>query len=131
MATKTVKDDLVKWGDKLEDVQSRIEEVKAELKDLEAEETALYEKIMPNMKSRGLQSVTTTSGLTFYLNPGRVSFGISKMPGAKEEAVKWAMENFPGVLTIGAADLSKVCKPMLELPPFLERKQGEEYLSVR
>lgn len=134
MATKTkTKDELVKWGDHLEDVQAQIDDLKNHLKDLEEEEDKLYTKIMPEMQNRGFQSITTTSGLTFYLNPGRITYAISKFPGAKEKAVKWAQEHFPGILTIGAGDLAKVVKPMdsKDVPDFVERKEGDPFLAVR
>ena len=37
----------------------------------------------------------------------------------------------PRVLTVSAAKLNKVAQPMLELPEFIERKEGLPHLSVR
>jgi hypothetical protein len=46
----------------------------------------------------------------------------------ESEAMSWAMKEYPGVLSIAAAKLSKVVQPMLEVPEFIERKEGEPHL---
>ncbi len=122
---------LLKLMDELEEVQGEIEGVKGELANLEDKEKELYEQIMPAMLKQGLEMARTTSGLTYYINKGRVTYAIQKFPGMKEAAVKWALENFPTILTVGAGDLKKVVEPMLEMPEFVEKKVGDPFLAVR
>jgi hypothetical protein len=60
---------------------------------------------------------------------GRKTFTIKK--GQEREAIAWAQETYPGLLTINKSDLAKVLKPMLTTPEFFEEKIGEPHLSVR
>jgi hypothetical protein len=130
---KTKTKDLVSLADELESTMDKIEALKAELQPLEEREEEIRKNIVQELLKNGVDFIRTTSGLSFGMVSGRTTFSIRKFPGMKEKAVKWAQENFPSILTIGSADLSKICKPMLdgELPEFVERKDGEPYLAVR
>lgn len=125
------KNKLVKMGDELESVRDYIETKKAELKELELAEEVLYKGLLESMDKQGIEAIRISSGLTFIKIKGRVSFSFKK--GHENEGIKWAIENYPAILSVSAPKLSKVVQPMLdtELPEFVERKQGEAYLSVR
>jgi len=49
----------------------------------------------------------------------------------EDAAIKWAQAAYPSILSVAASKLTKVVQPMLELPEFIERKEGEPHLSVR
>lgn len=123
------KNKLVTKGDELEGVRDLIESKKAELKELEDAEEILYKELLDNMDKQGIEAIRITSGLTFVKIKGRVSFAFKK--GHENEGIQWAMQNYPAILSVSAPKLSKVVQPMLNIPEFVERKQGEPYLSVR
>lgn len=124
-------DTLTYLANELERVMEAQEEFKAALEPFKKREEEIREAAIKELKARGHKSTKTDSGLTFVLVDGRITYGIKKVPGMKEAAVKYFMENNPNVLTIGAADLAKVVKPMLTLPEFVEKKEGAPFLQVR
>lgn len=108
------------------DVQAELE---AQILPYKEQEEHLRAEICQEMIAKGLQYVKTTSGLAYGLVKGRTIFGFKK--GMEDAGIKWAMEHNPAILTVSAAKLNTVVKPMLELPDFIERKEGEAHLAVR
>lgn len=123
------KDNLVKSADALEAIMEEIEILKAKLIPLEEEEEKLRGNIVKNLLKSGLQYCKTTSGLGFGLVKGRVSYKVKE--GKEQEAMLWAINEYPSVLNISAAKLGKVVQPMITPPAFIERTEGEPHLAVR
>jgi hypothetical protein len=116
-------------ADELELVMERIAEREEELKPLKEREDEIRTQLCDLLLKQGLQFVKTSSGLAFGLVKGRVSFKVVK--GREDEAIRWAVKEYPSILSIAAAKLNKVVQPMLELPEFIERTEGDPYLAVR
>lgn len=127
------KDLLVKTGDELEEVILEISNIEAEyaekLAPLKERELELRATAVTGLAKKGLEMIRTTSGLVFVMVKGRVSHKVIK--GREKDALDWAIKEFPGVLSIAAAKLNSVVRPMLTLPSFIERVQSEPHLSVR
>ena len=123
------KDKMITSADELEVVMEQIDALKAQLEPLQAQEDAIRATLVKSLVAKGLQFVKTTSGLAFGLVKGRVSYKVRE--GKEPEAIAWAIKEFPGLLTIGAAKLNKVVQPMLTPPSFIERTEGVPHLSVR
>lgn len=123
------KDSLVVMGDSLEEVETKIDELKAAMEPLEEQAKLMRGAMVAELQSRGIDYMKTTSGYAYGIVSGRVSYKV-KM-GMENDAIKWAMAEFPGILSIAAAKLSKVVQPMLKMPDFIERTQGEPHLAVR
>jgi hypothetical protein len=126
MAAKTK---LQALADALESNMEVQAELEAQLAPYKEQEEELRAEICEELVKRGLQYVKTTSGLGYGLVKGRVTFAIKK--GMEDAGIKWALEAYPSILTVSAAKLNKVVQPMMELPEFIERKEGEPHLSVR
>lgn len=123
------KEKLMTLGDELEEIQTEIIGVKAQLNELQEREDALYGEIMPLMDKKGLEMFRTKSGMTYFIVKGRVSYKVKK--GMENEAREWAVKEYPGIITLAAAKLNAVVQPMLNPPAFIERVEGEPHLSVR
>jgi uncharacterized coiled-coil DUF342 family protein len=121
----------IELANELEEVMDERTEIEAQLAPLKEREEAIRAELTQYLQKVGREYTRTSSGLGLGLVKGRVTYAIRKLPGAREEAVKWAMKEYPGILTISSADLNKVAAPLMELPEFIERKTGEAYLSVR
>lgn len=123
------KDKLQTLADELETTMDEREAKEAELEPIKEREDQIREELVKGLLKKGFQYIRTTSGLGFGIVQGRKTFMIKA--GAEFAAIKWAEENFPGLLTLNKSDLAKVLKPMLEIPPFFEEKVGDPHLSVR
>lgn len=121
----------IQLANELEQIMDERAALEAQLAPLKEREEAIRAELTIYLQSVGRDYTRTSSGLGLGLVKGRVTYAIKKLPGMKEQAVKWAQEHYPSILTIGAADLNKVAAPLMELPSFLERKEGEPHLSVR
>lgn len=130
MSTKTIrKDALQSTADELEKVLDQIEELQALMTPFKDREVELRTKLLETMKKKGYRYVSATSGLGWGITHGRVTYTIKK--GMEETAMKWALSDFPAILTISSAKLAKVVKPMLQQPDFMEENKGEDFLTVR
>lgn len=120
-------------ADELEQVTDQIEEIKAELDPLEEREKEIRAELCESLIKKGLQYVRTTSGMGYGITKGRVTYGIKKGIGLRAKAVEWAVQNYPSILTISAADLGTVVGPMMpaQVPDFVERRESPPHLSVR
>lgn len=116
-------------ADELEDILDKREEVEALLEPIKEKEAEIRGELVNGMLKQGFKFIRTESGLAFGITDGRTTFKVKK--GAEEEAIKWAQENFPSLLSLASAKLNQVVKPMLNPPPFLEKVEGEPFLSVR
>lgn len=123
------KDKLQTLADQLEQVMDSRAELEAQLQPIKDIEESIRAELLAAMAKKGYKSISATSGLGWTVVNGRVSHSIKK--GMEAQAIEWATENYPSILSIAAPKLNKVVQPMLELPTFIERKQGEPYLSVR
>lgn len=123
------KEKLVTLADELEEVMDKIEALKAEMKPFEEREDEIRAELVKGLLKKGLSYVKTTSGMGFGMVAGKVSWKIKD--GQEQTAIQWAIQEFPGLLSIAAAKLNKVVQPMLNPPKFIERKEGEPHLSVR
>lgn len=124
-----MKDKLQTLADELEDIMDKKAEVEEVLRPIEEREAEIRKELAQGLIAKGFQYIKTTSGLGFGIVKGRVMYAVKD--GREHEAMQWATENFPGVLTISAARLNKVVQPMLNVPEFIERKEGLPHLSVR
>lgn len=116
-------------ADALEQILDQIAEVEAILKPLKEKEDEIRDELVLTMQKKGYDSIRTTSGLGFVIVKGRVSFKVKD--GKEQDAIAWALDKFPSIVTLAAAKLNKVAQPLMELPEFIERTQGEPHLSVR
>lgn len=124
---QTLADDLESILDKKEEVEASYEAVLAPIKE---EEDRIRAELLDTMQKKGWKFARATSGLGFGITNGRKTFAIKK--GSEAIAVKWALQEYPAILSVSTAKLAQVLKPMLdELPPFVEEKVGEPFLSVR
>ena len=122
---------LVELADELEQVMDLRARVEAEVDPIKEREEKVREMLTKELIKKGFQYIRTTSGLGFGLVAGRTTFAIKKHPGMRERAIEWVKDHYPAALSVASADLNKILKPMLEVPEFFERKQGEPHLSVR
>lgn len=128
MAKSSKKDiSLVALADQLETILDKKEALKAKLVPIEEKEEKIRQTIVNSLLANGLQYIKTSSGLSFGIVQGRKTYEIVK----EKEAIEWAQESYPGLLTLRKADLAKVLKPMLSVPPFFAEKVGEPHLAVR
>lgn len=116
-------------ADELEQNLYQQEELQIILKPLKEKEDAIRAELVTSMLKKGLKFIRTESGLAFGITPGRVTFKVK--PGKEQEAIVWAQENYPSILSLASAKLNSVVKPMLKIPAFLDRVEGESFLSVR
>lgn len=123
------KNKLVILADELEEVMDKIEALKADIKSLEEREDEIRAELVKGLLKTGLSYVKTTSGMGFGMVAGRVSWKVKD--GQEQQAIQWAIAEFPGLLSIASAKLNKVVQPMLNPPEFVERKEGEPHLAVR
>lgn len=123
------KNKLLADADELEDIIGRRQELEDQLKTIKEYEDQLRESIVKDLLKKGLQYCKTTSGLGFGMVKGKVSYKVKD--GKEQEAIQWAIQEFPGLLSISASKLGKVVQPMMSPPEFIERKQSEPHLSVR
>lgn len=127
------KDKLVKIGDELEEVALKISNMEVEfaeqVKPLRDREEELRDEAVKSLVGKGLDMIRTSSGLVFVLVKGRINHKIKK--GMESDAIKWAIAEYPGILSIAAGQLNKVVQPMLNPPTFIERTQGNPHLSVK
>lgn len=121
----------IRLANELEQVMDEIEAKKAELAPLEEREAEIRKELCDYLRQVGRDYTRTSSGLGFGIVKGRVTYTIKKGIGMREKAVQWAMKEYPGILSISAADLNKVAAPMFELPDFIERKEGAPHLTVK
>lgn len=125
---KPKKDKLVALADALESCMDVRAELASQDLPYKEQEEKLRAEIVQELLSKGLQYVKTTSGLGFGMVRGRTTYDIRQ--GREQEAIKWALEQYPSLLTISKGDLGKVIKPMLNPPDFVEKKQGDPHLKV-
>lgn len=125
------KDKLTILGDALESVMHTKDTLKEQMEALEQQEEEIRAQLIKGLLSKGIQFIKTTSGLAFGVVQGRKTFPIKK--GMEGEALSWVQKNYPAALSVSAAKLTKILKPMLpsQLPDFVEEKVGEPHLSVR
>lgn len=123
------KDKLQQLADDLENNLDQQEEIQVVLIPYQEKEKEIRAELMQTMQQKGWKFARATSGLGFGITLGRKTFAVKK--GMEETALEWAKTNFPSILTLSAAKLAQVVKPMLELPAFVEEKVGEPFLSVR
>lgn len=123
------KDAMQQLADDLEKNLDQQEEIKALLAPFQEKEKEIRVSLIETMQKKGWKFARATSGLGFGITQGRKTYGIIK--GMEEKSMEWATKNFPSILTISAAKLAQVVKPMLELPDFVEEKLGEPFLTVR
>lgn len=124
------KDLLKELANKLEENLDKQEEYLVPLKELKDDEDKLRTEMVVQMLKKGYKFVRTDSGLGFGITDGRKTFAIKK--GSEAIAVKWALQEYPAILSISTAKLAQVLKPMLdELPPFVEEKTGDPFLTIR
>jgi hypothetical protein len=121
----------IQLANELEQIMDEREALEAELAPIKEREEVIRQELTVYLQSVGRDYTRTSSGLGLGLVKGRVTYSIKKHPGMKEQAVQWAQQNYPNILSISAADLNKVAAPLLDLPDFIERKEGEPHLSVR
>jgi hypothetical protein len=119
----------IQLATKLEKVMEQIEFIKAELQPLQEREEELRKELTAYLLQVGREFTRTSSGLGFGIVKGRVTYSVKK--GMEDTALAWAVAEYPAVLTIAAAKLNAVVRPMLEVPEFIVRKEGEPHLSVR
>jgi hypothetical protein len=115
-------------ADELVTVLYQRAEVEVALKPIKDREEYLREELAVQMWKKGEDDVATSSGLSWHLNKGRVSFKIKK--GMEGEALNWAMENYPSLLSLTAAKVNAVVMPMLNPPPFFDRVEGDPYIAI-
>lgn len=120
-------------ANQLEEVLDLREKVAAEFAEIDTplaeKEAKIREELLKVFIKNRLQHTRADSGLGFVLVKGKVSIKIKK--GREADALKWAMQEYPSILQPAAAKLTKVALPMVELPEFLERTQGEPHIAVR
>lgn len=116
-------------ADELEAVLDQKAEVDALLIPIKEREDKIREDLVKGMLKQGFKFIRTDSGLSFGVTDGRTTFKVKK--GMEPIAIQWAQENYPGLLSLASAKLNQVVKPMLQPPEFLERIEGEPFLSVR
>jgi hypothetical protein len=116
-------------ADELELAMEKIAGKEEELRPLKEHEEKIRGELCGLLIKQGVQFVKTSSGLSFGLVKGRVMFKVMK--GREVEAIQWAIKEYPAILSIAAAKLNRVAQPMLELPEFIERTEGEPHLAVR
>ena len=116
-------------ADKLECLMDKEAELQAELDPIQQEIEDVRTELTKYLLSIGREYTRTTSGLGLGIVRGRVTFAVKK--GMEDIALEWAKKEYPAILSIAAAKLNKVVQPLMELPEFIERKQGEPHLSVR
>lgn len=114
--------------DELESNLTLQDEIQSELDPLQNREKELRGAIVQEALLRGEKHPTTSSGLVFVVKDGRVSYKVRF--GKQDEALRYFMENFPGVLAPSAAKVNDVMAPMLTLPTFIERVEGTPTLSL-
>ena len=121
----------IELANELETVMHQRAEVEELLAPIKEREEAIRAELTQYLQKVGRDYTRTSSGLGLGIVKGRITYAIRKLPGMKEAAVQWAMKEYPAILTISAADLNKVVAPLMALPEFIERKEGEPHLSVR
>lgn len=121
------KDKLQTLADQLEVVMDKIADIEATFEPLKEEEKAIREQLMLGMQKKGYRFVKTTSGLGFGVQERKT---LSIKEGMEEQALQWAREEYPHILTVAKPAMNKILKPMLHLPDFIE-EQVTKYLSVR
>jgi hypothetical protein len=110
-------------------VMDQIEELKAQLEPLQDRGDAIRTELRDYLIKIGRDFTRTSSGLGLGIVKGRVTYAVKK--GMEAQALEWAKTEYPSVLSIAAAKVTRVAQPMLELPEFIERKEGLPHLSVR
>lgn len=123
------KDKILSLADELEEVMHNIDVMEESILPFKKREEEIREELVKSLLKKGLEYVRTSSGLSFGLVSGRVTFKVKK--GKEQQALKWALEEYPSIVSLTAAKLNKVAQPMLDLPDFLERTAGEPHLAVR
>ncbi len=131
MTTETKVKKVPAWtalADELEKVLDQKAEIEAVLKPIKEREEYLREELAVLMWKKNKDDVATTSGLWWHLNKGRVSFKVKR--GMENDALQWAMKEYPSVLSFTAAKLNAVVMPMLNPPPFFDRINGDPYVAI-
>lgn len=124
-----MKNKLQMLADELEDILDKKAEVEALLDPIKEKEDEIRAELVTGMLKQGFKFLKTTSGLSFGVTDGRVTFKVKS--GMEPLAIKWASENYPGILSLASAKLNAVVKPMLHQPEFIERVEGSPFLTIR
>lgn len=112
------------------DLKERVEAEFAEhLDPLIEKEAQLRKALLEVFIKNKIKHTQADSGLGFVLVKGKVGIKIKK--GREADALKWALEEYPSILQPSSAKLTRVALPMVELPDFLERTEGEPHIAVR
>ncbi len=123
----------IELANQLEEVLDLRAKVAAEFAEIDSplaeKEEKLREDLLKVFIKNKLQHTRADSGLGFVLTKGKVSIKIKK--GREADALKWALEEYPSILQPAAAKLTKVALPMVALPDFLERVEGNPHITIR